>query len=136
MFAVFTVTSLYLCAKARLFTSAGPGHFAKAVLCLLPLGLATFITMSRVAGYKHDFSDVNCGMALGLASGAFAYHLNYPSPFDPSCDEPRTRGGAAARRGKTAALAAEATDTAAAAAPAGESLEEGGGGALHDPLLG
>jgi hypothetical protein len=31
------------------------------VLCLLPLGLATFITMSRVAGYKHDFSDVNCG---------------------------------------------------------------------------
>jgi hypothetical protein len=37
------------------------GQFAKAVACLLPLGLATYITMSRVAGYKHDFSDVNCG---------------------------------------------------------------------------
>jgi hypothetical protein len=55
------------------------------------------------------------------------------SPFDSSCDEPRTRGGAAARRGKAAALTAEGADTATAAAPAGESLEEG---ALHDPLLG
>lgn len=136
MFAVLTVTSLYLCAKCRLFVAPGPvrsarvgivgragaagaappgpgrswaraaggggalssecrsplfgaapiplrrqprrsgplnppkphplppapqGHFAKAVLCLLPLGLAAFITMSRVAGYKHDFSDVNAG---------------------------------------------------------------------------
>ncbi|KAI8474188.1 MAG: phosphatidic acid phosphatase type 2/haloperoxidase [Monoraphidium minutum] len=78
MFAAMTTLTLYLCAKSRIFVAASPGHFAKAVLCLLPLGLATFITMSRVAGYKHDFSDVNAGMALGLASGAFAYHLNYP----------------------------------------------------------
>ncbi len=119
MFAAFTVLSLYLCGKARVFVAAGPvsvsfvlccvccvrvcvsggggkklcvrvgrlstysemtdrqpplnrpspkkpqGHFAKAALCLLPLGLATFITMSRVAGYKHDFSDINCGEGFG-----------------------------------------------------------------------
>lgn len=93
MFAVFTVLSLYLVAKARLFVAAGPGHFAKAVLCLLPLGLATFITMSRVVGYKHDFSDINCGMGLGLASGWFAYHLNYPSPF-AALDDPLLEGSA------------------------------------------
>jgi hypothetical protein len=57
------------------------GHFAKAVLCLLPLGLATFITMSRVVGYKHDFSDINCGggpwggstwWGVGVACGTLA----------------------------------------------------------------
>lgn len=31
------------------------GHFAKVMLCLAPLGFAAFITMSRVAAYKHDW---------------------------------------------------------------------------------
>ncbi|GBF89334.1 hypothetical protein Rsub_02211 [Raphidocelis subcapitata] len=95
-FAVFTVLTLWLCSRTRLFVSPRPGHFAVAVLCLLPLGLAAFITMSRLAGYKHDFSDVNCGMAIGLLSGAFAFALNYPSPLDAACGAPRRRGEAAA----------------------------------------
>lgn len=32
------------------------GHFAKALLCLAPLGFAAFITLDRVAAYKHDFA--------------------------------------------------------------------------------
>lgn len=53
------------------------GHFAKVVLCLLPLGFAAFITLSRVAAYKHDFADVNAGMLIGLCSAWLAYLVNY-----------------------------------------------------------
>jgi membrane-associated phospholipid phosphatase len=47
------------------------------MLCLAPLGFAAFITMSRVAAYKHDFADVNAGMLIGLCSGFLAYLVNY-----------------------------------------------------------
>lgn len=53
------------------------GHFAKVMLCLVPLGFAMFITMSRVAVYKHDWSDVNAGFIIGLWSGILAYLINY-----------------------------------------------------------
>ncbi len=38
------------------------GHFPKMFLSLCPLFLAAFVSMTRVADYKHDFSDVNAGM--------------------------------------------------------------------------
>lgn len=53
------------------------GHFAKVMLCLAPLGFAAFITMSRVAAYKHDWSDVNAGFIIGMWSGFLAYLINY-----------------------------------------------------------
>jgi membrane-associated phospholipid phosphatase len=53
------------------------GHFAKVMLCLAPLGLAALITMSRVAAYKHDWSDVNAGFIIGMWSGFLAYLINY-----------------------------------------------------------
>ncbi len=58
----------------------------------MPLGFAAFITMSRVAAYKHDFSDVNAGMAIGLLSGIMAYMLNYSNPLDVrAAGSPRLR---------------------------------------------
>ena len=53
------------------------GHFAKAVVALLPLGLATLITCSRLVTYRHDFSDINAGIIIGLISATVAYALNY-----------------------------------------------------------
>jgi membrane-associated phospholipid phosphatase len=53
------------------------GHFAKVMLCLAPLGFAALITMSRVAAYKHDWSDVNAGFIIGLWSAILAYLINY-----------------------------------------------------------
>ena len=53
------------------------GQFAKVMLCLAPLGFAMFITMSRVAAYKHDWADVNAGFFIGLWSGILAYLINY-----------------------------------------------------------
>jgi hypothetical protein len=54
------------------------GHLGKAMLCLTPLMLAALITCSRVVGYKHNFSDINAGMAIGLCSAFLAYNLNFP----------------------------------------------------------
>lgn len=90
-FMAFGILSLYLMAKMKLFVRSSPGHFAKAVLALLPLGLATLITCSRVVGYRHDFSDINAGIIIGLFSGGLAYALNYHSPFSEQCDQPRQR---------------------------------------------
>lgn len=90
-FACFGIATLYLMAKLKLMVQAGPGHLGKAMLCLTPLMLAALITCSRVVGYKHDFSDINAGMAIGLCSAFLAYNLNYPSLFAPNCDAPRTR---------------------------------------------
>jgi diacylglycerol diphosphate phosphatase/phosphatidate phosphatase len=95
-FACFGICTLYLMAKLKVMVQAGPGHLAKAMLCLTPLMLAALITCSRVVAYKHDFSDINAGMAIGLCSGALAYCLNYPSLFAANCDQPRRRARKAA----------------------------------------
>ncbi|KAF6265403.1 phosphatidic acid phosphatase type 2/haloperoxidase [Scenedesmus sp. NREL 46B-D3] len=87
-FMAFGLLSLYLMAKLKLFTRQSQGHFAKVMLCLLPLGFAAFITMSRVAAYKHDFADVNAGMLIGLCSGVLAYLINYKNPL---CHETAAR---------------------------------------------
>lgn len=73
----FGILTFYLLARLRLFTRQSHGHFAKVMLCLAPLGFAVFITMSRVAAYKHDWSDVNAGFIIGMWSGFLAYLINY-----------------------------------------------------------
>lgn len=83
-FMSFGLLTFYLLAKLKLFTAQSQGHFFKVMVCLLPLGFAAFITMSRVAAYKHDFADVNAGIMIGLWSGILAYLVNYQSPFDHS----------------------------------------------------
>jgi membrane-associated phospholipid phosphatase len=50
--------------------------------------LAALITCSRVVAYKHDFSDINAGMAIGLCSAFLAYNLNYPRCVH-ACQGPR-----------------------------------------------
>eukprot|EP00877_Chromochloris_zofingiensis_P009005 jgi/Chrzof1/4358/Cz14g10070.t1 len=90
-FMAFTILTLYLMAKWKLFITPQPGHFARAVLCLTPIGIATYITMSRITGYRHHISDTNAGMAVGLCSGALAYLLNYPSLISQRCDQPLVR---------------------------------------------
>jgi hypothetical protein len=37
------------------------------------------VAVSRTVDYKHDFSDINAGMGLGLLSAAACYHLNFHS---------------------------------------------------------
>jgi membrane-associated phospholipid phosphatase len=59
--------------------SAARNSFGVFLLTLLPLAVAVFVAVSRTVDYKHDFSDINVGMGLGLLSAAACYHLNFHS---------------------------------------------------------
>lgn len=72
-----TMLSLYLLGKTRVLVEHRPGHFLIASLCLIPMGVAAFVAVSRIADYKHDPSDVNAGSFIGIMCGAFGYMLNF-----------------------------------------------------------
>lgn len=90
-FMVCTILFLYLAGKLRLFVHARPGHFALLLLSLLPVGLATFISVTRMSAYHHHFSDLNAGMGLGLLVGTLVYFLNFSSLFEDDANLPRSR---------------------------------------------
>ncbi|KXZ45577.1 hypothetical protein GPECTOR_53g163 [Gonium pectorale] len=109
MFFSMTVVSLYLVGKLELLHRPSQLLFLKAVLVVAPLALATFVAVSRIADYKHNPADVNAGCYIGMACGAFAYFLNYPSLFDPTSGLPKRRGAAAERAAAAHRAAAAAT---------------------------
>ncbi len=83
MFLAMSITSLFLLGRTKVFARPRAGNFAVAFVCLAPVILATFVAVSRPANHRHHFSDINAGMFIGLATGLFAYLLNYESLFDP-----------------------------------------------------
>uniref|UniRef100_A0A7S0YLL9 Phosphatidic acid phosphatase type 2/haloperoxidase domain-containing protein n=1 Tax=Polytomella parva TaxID=51329 RepID=A0A7S0YLL9_9CHLO len=91
MFFSMTILSLFLIGKTNLFIQSSQAHFAVAFICLMPLMLATFVAVSRIANYKHNPSDVNAGCFVGMACGAFCYFLNYHHPFGVKSGSIRTR---------------------------------------------
>jgi membrane-associated phospholipid phosphatase len=103
MFAVGTVLALYFLGKARVLDASFParrwgGHLAVAALCCVPWCVASLVAMSRVAGYRHDWSDVNAGAMIGLCTGALGYLLCYESPVGERAGMARVRGRRRGRR--------------------------------------
>lgn len=86
-----TVLTWYVVGKLKLFHNPCKGRFVLSALSLIPIGIATFIAVSRTVDHVHDFSDINAGAFIGIASGTFAYFLNYSSPFAATCREPKDR---------------------------------------------
>jgi len=48
----------------------------KTVICLLPIGLATFIGLTRIVDYFHGFDDVSIGALLGLLICSLTFQLH------------------------------------------------------------
>jgi len=48
----------------------------------IPMLAAIFISCSRLVDYKHDFSDVNAGSALGFVTAFSIYFIHYPGLGD------------------------------------------------------
>jgi diacylglycerol diphosphate phosphatase/phosphatidate phosphatase len=75
------VISLHLWGRLGTFSSrpqsTARNSFGVFLLTVAPLHVAVFVAVSRVVDFKHDFSDINAGMALGLLSAAVCYHLNF-----------------------------------------------------------
>jgi len=91
MFSSMTVITLFLLGHMRVASQPRPGQFALSIACLVPMMLSTFVALTRVYDYKHAPADINAGMFVGLASGVFAYLLNYPHITDACSGLPRAR---------------------------------------------
>jgi diacylglycerol diphosphate phosphatase/phosphatidate phosphatase len=48
----------------------------KTVLCLLPIGLAIWIGLTRIVDYWHNFDDVSIGACIGLTVCVLTFHLH------------------------------------------------------------
>lgn len=55
--------------------------------------VATFTAVSRVVDYRHDFSDINLGMAIGLLCAIVSYMLNFEPLTSDRSGAPRVREG-------------------------------------------
>lgn len=60
----------------------------RALLCLAPLLVATWIAISRCQDYRHDVYDVTVGALLGWTIGYWSYRRYWPRVSSPFCDEP------------------------------------------------
>ena len=84
-FAGFTLTALYLAGKSGIFNKRDPASrgprstkFAKALLFVfLPILVAALIAVTRTRDYWHNYSDINAGAIIGVASATLAYKMNY-----------------------------------------------------------
>lgn len=68
MFFSMTILSLWACGKLGIFSRSNHrALFPKFIICSMPLWLATFVAVTRLRDYKHDFSDVNAGWCVLLS---------------------------------------------------------------------
>jgi len=68
--------AFYLAGKLRPFDSRG--HAGKVWLLLLPLGIASWIAITRTMDYRHHWHDVLTGSALGIGIAYASYRQYYP----------------------------------------------------------
>ncbi|MEW5306943.1 MAG: hypothetical protein WDW36_009371 [Sanguina aurantia] len=130
MFFSMTLLTLFAFGRTRILVGPSKGHFAKALLCLTPIVLATYVAMTRIADYQHHPADVNAGCVIGILSGAFAYTLNYHSPLGERSGVPKTRSNIGVPQSRSPSP----TETAPSPSPSGTEPTSGQPG--HKPLSG
>jgi len=87
-FAGMLLLSLLLMGKTKLWSSPRQRSFHKLLLCISPLTVALWVAVSRTLDYRHHFTDVLCGAAIGSAAACGVYFLHYPSVASVHSDEP------------------------------------------------
>lgn len=92
--------TLFLAGQTRIFAHARSGAGAgaaekvvrgdlgRALLCLAPLLVATWIAISRCQDYRHDVYDVCVGSLLGWTVTYWSYRRYWPRVSSSRCDEP------------------------------------------------
>merc|ERR1712054_107480 len=85
-FFAMTFLFLYIVGKTKAFKR---GHFSLFLLCAIPLYIATWISITRLHDYKHNYSDVLAGTIIGCICGMFGYFLNFESLFSEKSGKPR-----------------------------------------------
>jgi membrane-associated phospholipid phosphatase len=65
------------------------------VVCLLPIWLATWIGLTRIVDYWHNFDDVSIGALLGFSIASLTFQLHVSTDTGDAAQ----RTGAAATAG-------------------------------------
>lgn len=73
--------SLWLAGKLRVFD--GGGHPWKAVVSIIPTGIAMWIGITRLQDYWHHWEDVTVGFLLGVLCAFVSYRQHYPGIATP-----------------------------------------------------
>lgn len=78
--------SLYIAGKLQVYRVHSGSLVMKSLLIVSPCLISTFVAISRVMDYHHDFSDIIAGTILGCIIGFMNYFLWYPSLFSKRPD--------------------------------------------------
>ncbi|EGG09471.1 uncharacterized protein MELLADRAFT_34423 [Melampsora larici-populina 98AG31] len=79
--------SLYTSAKLKTFEKP-ERRVVNPIFSLLPLILASWISISRTMDYRHHWEDVVIGGLLGMLMAWFSYRMYYPSITSQDSHEP------------------------------------------------
>eukprot|EP00906_Rhabdomonas_costata_P032907 RCo046343 len=69
----------------------GPSRYWKVLLALTPFVLSSWVAGSRTLDYRHHFTDVWAGSAVGLCCAALVQGLYFPPLWAANCDKPYSR---------------------------------------------
>lgn len=84
-FAGLSFMALFLAGQLRIYD--GKAMALKLITCATPIILATVVSISRVIDYRHHWTDVTAGGALGLLITLITYPMYFPSVFSPLADQ-------------------------------------------------
>ena len=87
-FTSMTFLFLWICGQTRMFSR---GHFFGLLAAGIPLYFSTWVAVTRVQNYKHNYSDILAGILLGLISGSIGYLMNFPSILDLNSHRPKNK---------------------------------------------
>ena len=63
--------------------------FARLLVAVAPVGVATYVSTTRLTDYVHHFSDVNAGVFIGICSGTATYFLNHRQTTEDAAPPPK-----------------------------------------------
>ncbi|RKP14683.1 phosphatidic acid phosphatase type 2/haloperoxidase, partial [Piptocephalis cylindrospora] len=85
-FAGLGYLGFYLAGQVRLLRAHTPPW--KSLIVLLPFLMALLVAVSRISDYRHHWSDVLVGSAIGASCAWYFYRRHFPAVGSPVCSAP------------------------------------------------
>ena len=85
-FTAMTFLFYYICGQSNMLVD---GQFFTMIFAMSPLYLSTWIAITRVQNYKHNYSDILAGTLLGIFFATIGYFLNFYSVFSVDSAKPK-----------------------------------------------
>lgn len=101
-FSAFYFLSLWMAGQLSVFSQqskmSSKANSLKAFVCILPILLASYVSISRTEDYRHRFSDILAGAIIGIIMSWICYRLYFPRLADIESNIPCCMYGTSYRR--------------------------------------